>query len=638
MIRSILEESKLPSLVVLSDQSSSVGSWLEDQDEFSYESELREIQDQLSEKFAISLYEFGEKVSSNTSDSLSFDDNITDISGSLQYVHDVYEGENLAGILLATDGIFNQGLNPLYSSFPSNIPIYCIALGDTSQTRDIVIQSVLHNEIAYLNDEMIVQVDIKANNASGQSARLTVDREQNGQFTSVFARNIHIRNDDFFITEDIQLRFDETGINHYRFRVSGLNNEQNLLNNRKDIYIDVLDARQEIGIIAAAPHPDISSIKQLLEQNENYRVQAFIREIGNSELANLDLVIFHNLPKGNQSLRNTVNSLDTRRIPRIFIVGSNTDLSLFNQLQDLVQITGNQNASNNSQAEINTSFENFTVSESMRNEVRRFPPLSSPFGEYSVNGVVTTLYYQNIGGISTNFPLLSFADAGGVKTAFLFGQDIWRWKLFDFLQNENFNVISELIDKVTVFVSTKEDRRKFRVSTNDNVFFTNEEVVFLGELYNDNYELINDPEVVVQLRDDDGNVYDYTFSKNNLSYSLEIGQLSPGRYSYAAETIFNGEKFEASGGFVVREIQIELYDLEAQHNLLYALAQKTQGSVYYPEELSSVPQILLDSNLSKPVIYQSIITKPLVDMRSILFLLFILLGIEWILRRYFGSL
>ncbi len=638
LLRQIQMETKRPAIVILSDVSKSVGNWHTQFGTTEIASDINGLKGILDEKYEVTQYAFGDKISVVNEDSLIYDKDITNISDALQYISDVYEGENLGAVILASDGIYNGGQNPLYASIPSNIPIHSIALGDTTRRTDAAVQTVLYNEVAYLGDEMITQVDIKAVNAENQTLRLTIEKEAGGSYVSVDAHNIQVTSNDFFKTVETTLSLKEAGISHYRYRISSLKNEVNQSNNRKDIYVEVLDARQEIGIIAAAPHPDLTALKQILEQNKNYKVNLHFEGPSTEDLSAMDLAIFHNLPTGGRNLKTTLTTLDNQSTPRVYIVGEGTDLVQFNKLQSLITIKGSRGAANNAQAEIDSDFENFTLSSQLRSGLKRYPPLSTPYGEYTTNGSVQTLLYQKLGDITTDFPLLSFADKDGIKTAFLLGNDIWRWKLFDYLQHENFDLITELLDKAIIYTSTKEDKRKFRVSTSNTVFLANEDITISAELYNNNYELINTPEATIKLKDNDGNVFDYTFSKNDQSYLLSIGRLSPGSYSYDAETIFNGEQYAAQGKFVVREIQYELYDLEAQHNLLYALAQKTQGSVSYPNQIADLGQRILTADNIKPVVYQNVISKPLVDSKWLFFLLVIPLILEWLLRRYHGSL
>ena len=638
LLKKIIEETKRPSVAIVTDNSRSIGSWIDQSGNNAVHQDIDALANGLSEQYDVTTYSFGDEISIHQTDTMSYDQDITNITNSLQYISDVYEGENLGAIILATDGIYNGGQNPLYASLPANIPVHSIALGDTTKRKDASVQTILHNEVAYLNDEMITQVDIKAINAGNQTLQLTVEKETGSGYTTVETRNIKAQGSDFFATEEIKLSFKEVGITHYRYRISSLTNEINRSNNRKDIYIEVLDARQDIGIIAAAPHPDITALKQILEQNKNYQVKLYFDNPSSSEITEMDFAIIHNLPSGARNISNLMASLNNRATPRMFIVGEGTHLPRFNELQSLVTIRGSRGSSNDAQGEVDGGFENFTLSESLKADIKRYPPLSSPFGEYTTNGSLQTLLHQRIGDITTDFPLLSFADVDGIKTAYLLGTDIWRWKLFDYLQNENFDLITELVDKTIIYTSTKEDKRKFRVNSNSNVYLTNDNVTLTAELYNNSYELVNDPEAVIQLKDAEGNVYDYTFSKNDKLYLLELGKMSPGSYSYNAESIFNGEQYTAQGKFVVREIQYELYDLEAQHSLLYALADKTNGSVSYPTQINTLSEQLRNADSIKPVIYQNVVTKPLMDSKWLFFLLVVPLVLEWLLRRYHGSL
>ena len=83
------------------------------------------------------------------------------------------------------------------------------------------------------------------------------------------SENIRITDNDYFGTKEIILEATESGVNRYVARLSSLSGEVSTLNNRKDIFIEVLDARQNILILANAPHPDISAYKNILESNKN---------------------------------------------------------------------------------------------------------------------------------------------------------------------------------------------------------------------------------------------------------------------------------------------------------------------------------------------------------------------------------
>ena len=61
----------------------------------------------------------------------------SDISGVLGDVSDLYGNQNLGAVVLATDGIYNEGSNPLSTGTKMNAPRYTIGLGDTLQKKDL---------------------------------------------------------------------------------------------------------------------------------------------------------------------------------------------------------------------------------------------------------------------------------------------------------------------------------------------------------------------------------------------------------------------------------------------------------------------------------------------------------------------
>jgi hypothetical protein len=195
--------------------------------------------------------------------------------------------------------------------------------------------------------------------------------------------------------------------------------------------------------------------------------------------------------------------MNKKRTPRLFVVGAQSSLSGVNKAQDNIRITGNSASLEDIQADVVKTFNSFTVDDQLGANLKRFPPLIAPFGQYTSPAGANVLLNQNIKKIGTDYPLLSFLDQSGIKTGVLVGEGIWKWRLFDFLENENYDVVTSVINKTIQFLSTKEDKRKFRVSTSKNLYKENEQITFDAQLYNDNYEMINEPDVFVTLINQD---------------------------------------------------------------------------------------------------------------------------------------
>ena len=633
LLQSSEEESKQPIVVIAQDISESVTE-LAGNDEL--QTSINTLTTQLHERFKVDHLYFGSEVYQNL-DSTGQTDKTTDINQPIEYISDIYEGENLATAIVITDGIYNEGKNPIYSGYNHTSPIYSVALGDTTPIVDLSVKEVLYNQIGYLNDQTEIQIDIDAHDCNNQRTILRVNQRVGSGTKLIHEENIRIDSDNFFTTRSVTLDLSTAGLAEYVVSVSSLNSEQNKANNRKTIYIDVLDARQNILILANSPHPDVATLKQILSSNKNYELSVSY-STADANINDADLVILHNLPSKNQSIKSTLQRLDQLKTPRMVILGNQTVLSSLNNLQSIVSIKGQTGVSNDSEAVVTSDFTNFNISEEVVARVKRYPPLTSPFGEYSFGQSQQTLLQQAIGGIETDFPLLSFSEYDGIRWAFLFGEGIWRWKYFDYIEDGGYEVISEIIDKSIVYTSTKDDKRKFRVSTSDNIYQENDEVRIVGELYNSNYELINDPEAYLTITNESGEEFSYTFSKSNNGYALNAGVFVPGRYSYKANTSHAGEQYEDTGKFSVRRIEVEKSNLQANHNVLHALATKSSGKVYYPDQINLLQEELLGNDQMKPILYQNIVNRSILDLKWLLGLLLLSLVLEWFLRRYFGRL
>lgn len=143
------------------------------------------------------------------------------------------------------------------------------------------------------------------------------------------------------------------------------------------------------------------------------------------------------------------------------------------------------------QATFAPNFAAFTIDGRVVSELPKFSPALSPFGTFSAQPGAQVLLYQRIGKIDTKFPLLAVGDVNGTRTGVFLGEGIWKWRLFDFLQHENHDIFDELFGKTVQYLSLKEDKRKFRVTLDKNIYAEkNAPVQFAAELYNDNFELV----------------------------------------------------------------------------------------------------------------------------------------------------
>jgi hypothetical protein len=133
-----VHEKEKPVIIIAQDNSQSIVKTI---DSSYYRSEyidnLKHLIKQLSSDYEVVSYTFGQGVTSGDEKKLDpgFDENQSNISEMLQYVGEAYEGCNVGAVILATDGIYNKGLNPIAAARRLSFPIYTIAMGDTTITQ-----------------------------------------------------------------------------------------------------------------------------------------------------------------------------------------------------------------------------------------------------------------------------------------------------------------------------------------------------------------------------------------------------------------------------------------------------------------------------------------------------------------------
>ena len=169
-----------------------------------------------------------------------------------------------------------------------------------------------------------------------------------------------------------------------------------------------------------------------------------------------------------------------------------------------------------------------------------------------------------------------------------------------------------------------------------NIFNENEKVVFDAELYNQSYELINEPDASLTITNSNGKDFNFTFNKKGKAYTLNAGFFPVGNYTYRGTVNNAGEQLTYTGQFSVQPIQLEIFETTADHGVLQLLSEKYGGSLVYPNNINTIATTLQENPI-KPVQYNTSKTRSIINVKWIFFVLLGLMILEWFIRRYFGG-
>lgn len=589
-----------------------------------YKEKLAKLINQLSDKYEVRSYSFADKIKESADmDSINFKEKQTNISQLFDELDTRYSNRNLGAIIVATDGLYNIGSNPVYTSSKIKAPVYAIALGDTTVKKDIILLKTEYNRIVYLGNDFPVEVVVNAKQLKGKSTTLTVSKDNTVLFTQV----INFNSDAFIQTVPLKLQAKEAGLQHYKVKLSSLPEEMTTANNTNDVFIDVLDGRQKIVILADGPHPDIAAIKASIGKNQNYEVESFRVDDFDQSLKKYELVILYQLPSNRTQIQKIRSDLTAAGIPVWIFTGATQIIKDDFSVTDIPR-------SNECEPVLEKNFPLFTLSDELRNGINEFPVVTCPFGNISVSAN-NPLLYQRIGNVETKNPLLVFNTNNENKMAYFIGEGIWRWRMQDFAIHGNHNLTDELILKTVQYLSVKTDKSFFRVKGKNN-YPENEPVELEAEVYNESYELINTPDVNIVITDGNNKKFPYAFSKTINAYRLNAGALPVGEYTYEAKVKVGEKLLSQKGQFSVSALQIELTNTVADHQLLYNLAKNHGGELIYPQNLDQLAEKLQTREDVKSVSYSEKKLDDLLNLKWIFALILALLSIEWFVRKRNG--
>ncbi|MCH8317410.1 MAG: VWA domain-containing protein [Bacteroidetes bacterium] len=643
-IRNFIEK---PTVVFAVDNSRSITLGSDSMRLQKYFSEVGKLKTALEdEDIMVDLQTFNEDEKLNFLNNIKFNKNSTDISRLLKNIESNYENRNLAGVILISDGIYNQGIAPNFFNY--NFNIFTVGLGDTIPRKDINLKALYYNKIAYAGNKFPVVAEI--HNTGFKDETINVFLRQHGKI--IAKRSFRITNDNSINEIEFYITSSQKGIHHYEVMTERQDGEFTYINNTKHAYIDIIEGKERILLVALTPHPDIKAIRSAVEQNENYEFNTYILNVehGHKEFneeklvkagsrdpafTKYDLIIFHQIPnkynKGNKLIQKFHN------IPHWFILGSQSNFQTFNQVNNSIMIYPRGNQTDLVTSSFNPDFDKFRFLESSQAILDKMPPLKVPFGEYKISPNTDVIFFQKVGSITTGKPLFIVNADPDYRSAVLLGEGIWKWRLQEYLQTDKYNTFDNLIIKLIQYLSAKEDKRKFRVYPISNEFNSTDRIIFEAQIYNDVYEKVYGKEIALKITGEENNSWSYSFVNSEDYSRFEAGSLPQGIYRYHASCKISGKTESSAGEFTIKELQLEALNTTADHNMLRQLAEQTGGKFFLSEDIKQIAGHIIDSNIAKNIIHSKESLSELINLRWLLFLFLFLVSLEWFVRKYKGG-
>ncbi len=628
-----------PEIAVLLDNSASVtfkkGDYNGTDD---YKSAVNALQLTDTSSVRYHIYSFAKNLKKTTPDSLKFNGQDTDLDDAIKSL--TQQDRAYKAVILVTDGISTYGSDPTYTVNQLNMPVFTVAVGDTTHERDIVVEDVVHPDKAYKDTPAPLDVTILNDGFQGQN--IDVQLLKNGRI--IDQKAIKSTGSRTSTTVNFSIKPQNTGLQQYEIRVPAQQDEINTRNNHRFVTLNVLDNQTRILDIAFEIYPDVKAVRTILGQDKGVKLYTrdwisgdnFIGGKLPSKTDSLDLIILQGYPNPSipSSVKQEIQHLIQNK-PLVLLATPKTDISQADQsFRASLPLIGPNN------------FIPMDISTKENDKEKGHPVLNlpniddqpgSPFWYGPITGVTPApgahvLLKSAYHGRETNTPVLGLRTIGNRRITELLSFGYYHW--FQ-LSGEKRDYITKLIGNITKWTATQPDNRLLRLQPSQTVYDETEPAIFNATLNNQNGQPENGAVIELTVEGTQYDSHRFTMEHTGTGqYHIQVGQLPEGQYKYDAtakkEQVTVGE---ASGEFVVGNKGTEFVNTQRNDALLRYISKTTGGSYSTWENAGDVIPDMQNQGLLKVTRKTEEASYPLHQSPWWFVVSIALLTTEWLIRK-----
>jgi hypothetical protein len=526
-------------------------------------------------------------------DSVRFDGETTNLAAAFAGLRDQVDRENIQAVVLVSDGNYTEGKNPLYDAEALHLPVSTIGVGDTAEQKDLLVERVVANAVAYAETRVPVDITIKSSGYGGENVEV---RLLDGT-TVVDRKTVALRDGTVEYPVTLTLETKEEGTRRYVVAVSELPKELTTRNNAKAFFVKVLRSKLRVLLLAGAPSPDVAAVRQGLAEDPQISVTALVQKGPGEFYATryaralvdsadcLVLVGFPGAAASDEILSDLRSAVERGRTPVLYIHGKGVDPQKLRSLEPLLPFTWQQGAPGEilvaaSVAEREANHPLVRLEGSVPPGVwGQLPPVFKPQSPFRVRPEAMLLVSASLQNIVLNEPLASVRDVNRQKSFALTCYGVWRWRLMTQGKGDAAGFFAALLSNAVRWLTTKEDTKSVRVAPVKEAFTTAEAVEFTGEVYDEQLRPVDDAELIVEVRRASDETQLALTAVGNGRYEGSVTGLAEGEYTFAAHASAGGKEYGADRGrFTVGQMNVEYLETKMNKTLLEQIAYRTGGA------------------------------------------------------------
>lgn len=576
----------------------------------------------LKERFSIRTHYFSDGLLND--DSINFGGSVTNLSKALRDLGEVYGISNNTYVLV-TDGNQNSGSDFEFENLGTKTTVFPIVVGDTTKYEDLYISQVNVNRYTFLDNQFPFEANIS------YSGNQLVETELNVYLEGrrIFKEDILLSRKNNSTTISGLLKANSVGLKNLKFLVSPINSEKNVENNEKEVAIEVIDEQTKIALISSISHPDLGTLKKSIEQNQQRSVTLLKPGV---PVAELDVYDFFLLYQPNRQYREVFDFLRRKGVGSFVITGADTDWSFLNSVQTNFQ----KESFNQIDDVIPIKNEAFGLFDLTGLEIGDFPPLKTQLGDITINTSAQALFTQQIRGVNLDSPLLFTYEFAKTRNAVLLGENIWQWRIQSYRENRNFDEFDNLIGQLMRYLADTKTRSRLEL-TYDPIFNAPSRAKVRAAFFDETYNFQPETNLVLTVRTKgESDTMEIPMILKSNSFEADLSSLEAGDYEFTVQV--KNENISRSGRFKILDFDLENQLTSANTNKLRRLAERNNGQLFFPSQMNSLVEELLENSRFTPVQRSIKNVVSLIDFSWLLIALTVSLSLEWFIRKYNGLL
>ena len=574
----------------------------------------------LNDKFEIQKFQFDAQCTSDIK--LDFQGKQTDIDQVAKNIENINKNKTFATVLIS-DGNQTKGNDFVYS-FDGKNKVYPVVLGDTTTFLDLKIGQVNANKYAFQKNKFPVEVFLEyaGNKSVNANLKISLGNEVLSTQTIAFLPTKKS------VIVNLLLPANNIGVQIFKATVTSTEKEKNTYNNSKNFAVEVIDQRSNVAIVSSINHPDIGALKRSIETNAQRKVSIVKPQEINS-LQDTGIFILY---QPNADFKTVFDLIKKTNGNQFIITGTNTDFEFLNQNQSTFDFKmSNQNE--DYLARFDTNFNLFAIDNI---GFEQLPPLQNSYGTISAKDKISVLLNATIRNLAIDQPLMAFADNQGKRSAFLFGENSWKWRLQSHVIEKSFEKYDVFIDKTIQFLATNNSKKSLIVN-HENFYNTGDNIEISAQYFNKNYEFDNNAKLTIAVLNKKTKASkNFDLLKSNNDFKVNLDGLAAGQYSFAVKEL--NSKATYNGFFEILDFDIEKQFVNPNLQKLQQVAVQTNGIAYMPNQIDQLIKILIENPEFKAIEKEIIKKSPIIDWVWLLIFCAFCLGTEWFLRKYNGML